>query len=86
MNIVSGEPLFTSVDKLESDCGWPSFTKPIDPEGVSESIDDTHGIVRIEVRSNQADSDLGHVFDDGPAESGGAPVLHKLCLPAIHSP
>jgi peptide-methionine (R)-S-oxide reductase len=71
VDIVSGEPLFTSVDKFESGCGWPSFTKPVDPEGVSESIDDTHGMVRTEVRSKQADSHLGHVFDDGPAESGG---------------
>jgi len=71
VDIVSGEPLFTSVDKFESRCGWPSFTKPVDPDGVSESIDDTHGMVRTEVRSKQADSHLGHVFDDGPAESGG---------------
>jgi peptide-methionine (R)-S-oxide reductase len=71
VDIVSGEPLFTSVDQFESGCGWPSFTKPVDPEGVSESIDDTHGMVRTEVRSKQADSHLGHVFDDGPAESGG---------------
>ena len=54
MKIVSGEPLFTSVDKLESDCGWPSFTKPIDPEGVSESIDDTHGIVPSVITSKAA--------------------------------
>jgi peptide-methionine (R)-S-oxide reductase len=71
VDIVSGEPLFNSVDKFESGCGWPSFTKPVDPEGVSESIDDTHGMVRTEVRSKQADSHLGHVFDDGPADSGG---------------
>jgi len=71
VDIVSGEPLFTSIDKFESGCGWPSFTKPVDPEGVSESIDDTHGMVRTEVRSKQADSHLGHVFDDGPTESGG---------------
>jgi peptide-methionine (R)-S-oxide reductase len=83
VNIVSGEPLFTSVDKLESGCGWPSFTKPIDPVGVSESIDDTHGIVRIEVRSKQADSDLGHVFDDGPAESGGLPYCINSDSPRL---
>jgi peptide-methionine (R)-S-oxide reductase len=71
VDIVSGEPLFTSVDKFDSGCGWPSFTKPIDPEGVSESIDDTHQMVRTEVRSNHGDSHLGHVFDDGPAETGG---------------
>jgi len=71
VDIVSGEPLFTSVDKFESGCGWPSFTKPVDPESVSETIDDSHGMVRTEVRSNHGDSHLGHVFDDGPAESGG---------------
>jgi peptide-methionine (R)-S-oxide reductase len=71
VDVVSGEPLFTSVDKFDSGCGWPSFTKPINSEGVSESIDDSDGSVRTEVRSNQGDSHLGHVFDDGPAETGG---------------
>lgn len=71
VDIVSGEPLFTSVDKFDSGCGWPSFTKPIDPDSVAESIDDSQGMVRTEVRSNHGDSHLGHVFDDGPVEGGG---------------
>ncbi|WP_263358546.1 peptide-methionine (R)-S-oxide reductase MsrB [Acidicapsa ligni] len=71
VDIVSGEPLFTSADKFDSGCGWPSFTKPVDSESISETIDDSHGMIRTEVRSNQGDSHLGHVFDDGPQEAGG---------------
>src|SRR5262249_47449907 len=71
VDIVSGEPLFASTDKFESGCGWPSFTKPIDPANVRELPDKTLGMVRTEVRSKSGDSHLGHVFDDGPADKGG---------------
>ncbi|WP_267386356.1 peptide-methionine (R)-S-oxide reductase MsrB [Sphingomonas sp. GC_Shp_3] len=71
VDIVSGEPLFASSDKFESGCGWPSFTKPIEPANVAELRDVTHGMVRTEVRSQHGDSHLGHVFDDGPRDRGG---------------
>src|ERR1700685_3538302 len=71
VDVVSGEPLFSSLDKFDSDCGWPSFTKPVDAENVEEQPDNTLGMSRTEVRSSHADSHLGHVFDDGPREAGG---------------
>jgi peptide-methionine (R)-S-oxide reductase len=71
VDIVSGEPLFASSDKYESGCGWPSFTKPIEPANVQELVDDSHGMVRTEVRSKHGDSHLGHVFTDGPRDRGG---------------
>ncbi len=71
VDIVSGEPLFASADKFDSHCGWPSFTKPIEPANVAELHDRTHGMVRTEVRSAGGDSHLGHVFDDGPRDRGG---------------
>ena len=71
VDIVSGEPLFASSDKYESGCGWPSFTKPIEPTNIKELPDTTLGMVRTEVRSKSGDSHLGHVFDDGPADQGG---------------
>ena len=71
VDIVSGEPLFASSDKFESGCGWPSFTKPIEPANVNELKDGTHGMIRTEVRSAHGDSHLGHVFDDGPKDTGG---------------
>ena len=71
VDIVSGEPLFASADKYESGCGWPSFTKPIEPANVAELHDASHGMVRTEVRSKHGDSHLGHVFDDGPRDRGG---------------
>ena len=71
VDIVSGEPLFASADKFESGCGWPSFTKPIEPANVAELKDVSHGMVRTEVRSSHGDSHLGHVFDDGPRDRGG---------------
>jgi peptide-methionine (R)-S-oxide reductase len=71
VDIVSGEPLFASSDKYESGCGWPSFTKPIEPANVSELSDTSLGMVRTEVRSAHGDSHLGHVFDDGPQDRGG---------------
>ena len=71
VDIVSGEPLFASSDKFESGCGWPSFTKPIEPANVNELSDDSYGMVRTEVRSTHGDSHLGHVFTDGPSDRGG---------------
>ena len=71
VDIVSGEPLFASSDKFESGCGWPSFTKPIEPVNIKELKDTSHGMIRTEVRSASGDSHLGHVFDDGPEDRGG---------------
>ena len=71
VDIVSGEPLFTSMDKFDSGCGWPSFTKPVEAEHVAELTDVTHGMRRVEVRSKHGDSHLGHVFNDGPRDKGG---------------
>lgn len=71
VDIVSGEPLFASSDKYESGCGWPSFTKPIEPGNINELRDRSHGMIRTEVRSTHGDSHLGHVFPDGPADRGG---------------
>jgi peptide-methionine (R)-S-oxide reductase len=71
VDIVSGEPLFASSDKFDSGCGWPSFTKPIEPANVAELQDKSYGMVRTEVRSAHGDSHLGHVFEDGPQDRGG---------------
>ena len=71
VDIVSGEPLFTSSQKFESGCGWPSFAKPVEPANIEELRDITHGMIRTEVRSTHGDSHLGHVFPDGPREMGG---------------
>jgi peptide-methionine (R)-S-oxide reductase len=71
VDVVSGEPLFASVDKYDSHSGWPSFTKPLNEDNVVEHRDVTYGMVRTEARSAHGDSHLGHVFDDGPAEAGG---------------
>lgn len=71
VDVVSGEPLFSSNDKYDAGCGWPSFTKPIETKDVIEKIDTRYGMRRIEVRSKEADSHLGHVFPDGPTEAGG---------------
>jgi len=71
VDVVSGEPLFTSLDKFDSGCGWPSFTRPVETENVVEQQDSSHGMTRAEVRSTHGDSHLGHVFHDGPHEAGG---------------
>ena len=71
VDVVSGEPLFASSDKYESGCGWPSFTKPIEPANIDELRDTAHGMIRTEVRSVHGDSHLGHVFPDGPTDQGG---------------
>ena len=70
MIVVSGEPLFSSLDKYESGTGWPSFTRPLEPENIATHTDFKLFMARTEVRSKQADSHLGHVFDDGPAPTG----------------
>lgn len=70
VDIVSGKPLFSSLDKYDAGCGWPSFTKPIVTEEIVEKFDDSYGMRRVEVRSKTADSHLGHVFPDGPGPEG----------------
>ncbi len=85
VDIVSGEPLFASSDKFESGCGWPSFTKPIEPAHVNELRDDTHGMIRTEVRLIHGDSHLGHVFPDGPTDRGGLRYcINSASLKFIH--
>lgn len=71
VDITTGEPLFLSTDKFDSHCGWPSFSKPIEPDVVKEQLDNSHGMKRIEVRSKKGDIHLGHVFEDGPKQLGG---------------
>jgi peptide-methionine (R)-S-oxide reductase len=85
VDVVSGEPLFASSDKFDSGCGWPSFTRPIEPANVNEVRDTTYGMVRTEVRSMHADSHLGHVFDDGPEDRGGLRYcINSASLRFIH--
>ena len=85
VDIVSGEPLFASSDKYESGCGWPSFTKPIEPTNINELRATTHGMTRTEVRSAHGDSHLGHVFPDGPADRGGLRYcINSASLRFIH--
>jgi len=85
VDIVSGEPLFASSDKFESGCGWPSFTKPIEPAHINELRDTSHGMIRTEVRSVHGDSHLGHVFPDGPQDRGGLRYcINSASLRFIH--
>jgi len=70
VDIVSGKPLFSSLDKFDSGCGWPSFSRPLDSAEIFQKNDSSHGMQRTEVRSRTADSHLGHVFEDGPAPTG----------------
>jgi peptide-methionine (R)-S-oxide reductase len=85
VDVVSGEPLFASKDKFESHSGWPSFTKPIDRDYVVENIDSTLGMRRTEVRSAHGDSHLGHVFPDGPRDTGGSRYcINSASLRFIH--
>ncbi|MGO2638945.1 MAG: peptide-methionine (R)-S-oxide reductase MsrB [Enterococcus viikkiensis] len=71
VDVVSGEPLFSSNDKYDAGCGWPAFSRPIQKRGVKEKADFSHGMHRVEIRSKEADSHLGHVFNDGPQDQGG---------------
>lgn len=71
VDVVSGKPLFSSKDKYDAGCGWPAFTQPIEKSMVKEKADFSHGMHRVEVRSEDADSHLGHVFTDGPQDAGG---------------
>ena len=85
VDIVSSEPLFSSADKFESGCGWPSFTKPVEPASTNELRDSSHGMIRTEVRSTFGDSHLGHVFPDGPQDRGGLRYcINSASLRFIH--
>ncbi|KUI44491.1 methionine sulfoxide reductase B [Mycobacterium sp. IS-1590] len=85
VDVVSGEPLFASVDKFESGSGWPSFTRPIEPANVVEKRDFSHLMIRTEVRSAHGDSHLGHVFTDGPRSEGGLRYcINSASLRFIH--
>lgn len=85
VDIVSDEPLFASSDKYESGCGWPSFTKPIEPLNINERRDTSYGMIRTEVRSAHGDSHLGHVFPDGPPDRGGLRYcINSASLRFIH--
>ncbi|MES0325069.1 MAG: peptide-methionine (R)-S-oxide reductase MsrB [Candidatus Bathyarchaeia archaeon] len=83
VDIVSGKPLFSSRDKFDSGCGWPSFTKPIEESEVKELRDLSHGMNRVEVRSEGADSHLGHVFNDGPKPTGLRYCINSAALEFI---
>lgn len=80
VDVISGKPLFSSKDKYDAGCGWPSFTKPIETVEVVEKNDTTHGMTRIEVRSKTANSHLGHVFPDGPGEDGLRYCINSAAL------
>lgn len=71
VDITTGQPLFVSTDKFDSGCGWPAFSRPISPDVLTERIDNSHGMKRVEVRSTVGDAHLGHVFPDGPRSTGG---------------
>jgi peptide methionine sulfoxide reductase msrA/msrB len=80
VDIVSGEPLFSSKDKFDSSCGWPSFTQPMAESATKEVVDKTHGMIRTEIRSHESDSHLGHVFNDGPGTNGLRYCINSAAL------
>src|SRR5579863_6205163 len=80
VDILTGEPLFSSLDKFDSGCGWPSFTRPLEDEVLDERVDRTHGMIRTEVRGKNAGGHLGHVFDDGPAPTGLRYCMNSAAL------
>jgi methionine-R-sulfoxide reductase len=80
VDVVSGEALFASTDKFDSGTGWPSFTRPLESQNVSEHVDSSHGMRRVEVRSAEADSHLGHVFPDGPGPTGLRYCINSAAL------
>ena len=80
VDVVSGEPLFSSLDKYDSGTGWPSFTRPVQNSGIIEKQDNEYGVARTEVRSGYADSHLGHVFTDGPGPTGRRYCINSASL------